>query len=659
MSNIDISIWGIRDGFQQGGFFHSHNFSAVKEIQQDRFRSVKNAIGREGFFMTHRKDGKFIVTYCYTSIKEYNPTSKRGAYVCFSFIIDEVLTFSTSPRSVLKELAALYVKRVGDTNSNNFDAEDIQTYTRKIQTEQKRTSGSVLSGNHYMYYTAQEKIDEVLTGKLAFVNLSELVLIPNNEIDPKTNSFHDIDFYDEAFGAKPSYFNLKSEKDRHEDDELIRRQKAEQDLINKEKERILQEEELKQGKQLDSQLAILLNQNRFDEAIKLYKESPAGIKSKISQQVANDLKHRLQKRDSDDVEKRKRQEDKEKIDEINTALLNGDLDSAVLSYNKLHDKFTKDLPEEKRKQIQAHNTKKLEDEARIQKENSDKAKQEAKKKKRLKIVLFSSFLGILLLFLIGFFTTFPGFIWDADGDGYHTYLEDDCPDEKGTINGCPDSDKDGVIDKNDDCPKEKGNVNGCPDSDKDGVADKDDDCDTIPGSIENKGCPVEQKTDTIIKNSPVSKGADVAPQEESDKLLNGKAVLTPSDGNFQDQTIGHKWLRFNNKNYEFSDFENKQFNPVASKETVDLLNQYYGLKGVLKQGGTTTTPPPPQTKTKPQTNSGQTTTPPEQTTKPPKSKTKLTLDEERELNDLQVKESTTPLSRNERNRKKTLLGKKG
>jgi hypothetical protein len=62
MSNIDISIWGIRDGFQQGGFFHSHNFSAVKEIQQDRFRSVKNAIGREGFFMTHRKDGKFIVT---------------------------------------------------------------------------------------------------------------------------------------------------------------------------------------------------------------------------------------------------------------------------------------------------------------------------------------------------------------------------------------------------------------------------------------------------------------------------------------------------------------------------------------------------------------------------------------------------------------------
>ena len=642
MSNIDISIWGIRDGFQQGGFFHSHNFASVKEIQQDRFRSVKNAIGREGFFMTHRKGGKYIVTYCDTSIKEYNPTSKRGAYVCFSLIIDESLAFSCSPRATLKELATFYVDRVGDTNSNNFDAEDIQTYLRKIQTVQKPTTSAAQTGSHYLYYTGQDKIDEVLTGKLAYVNLSELILIPNHEIDSK------IDFYDDSFGPKPSFFNVNSAQE-----------KEKQDQQEREKERIRVQEEIGKGKQLDSDIAILLSQNKLDEAIKLFEDAPAGIKSKISQQVSNDLKHRLQKRDSDDVEKRKRQEDKEKIDEINTALLNGDLDSAVLSYNKLHDKFTKDLPEEKRKQIQAHNTKKLEDEALIQKENSDKAKQEAKKKKRLKIVLFSSFLGILLLFLIGFFTTFPGFIWDADGDGYHTYLEDDCPDEKGTINGCPDSDKDSVIDKNDDCPKEKGNVNGCPDSDKDGVADKDDDCDTIPGSIENKGCPVEQKTDTIIKNSPVSKGADVAPQEESDKLLNGKAVLTPSDGNFQDQTIGHKWLRFNNKNYEFSDFENKQFNPVASKETVDLLNQYYGLKGVLKQGGTTTTPPPPQTKTKPQTNSGQTTTPPEQTTKPPKSKTKLTLDEERELNDLQVKESTTPLSRNERNRKKTLLGKKG
>jgi hypothetical protein len=326
-----------------------------------------------------------------------------------------------------------------------------------------------------------------------------------------------------------------------------------------------------------------------------------------------------------------------------------------VSYNKLHNKFTLDLSEEKRKQIQDYNTKKLEEEARIQKEVAEKAKKDAGRKKRLKIILLISTVGILLLFIVSFFTAFPGSIWDADGDGYHTYLSDDCPEEKGTINGCPDSDRDGVIDKIDPCPKEKGNVNGCLDSDGDGVTDKDDVCDTIPGPIENKGCPVEQKTDTTIKNSPVSKGADVAPQEESDKLLYGKAVLTPSDGKFQGQTIGHKWLRFKNKNYEFSDFENKQFQPVTSQETVDLLNQYYGLKGDLKAAGTTTKPTTTITKSKSTTNSGQ-------VTKTPKSSTsKLTTAEDTELNVLLDKEknSSIPLTQSEKERKNELIRKKG
>ena len=643
MSNIDISIWGIRDGFQQGGFFHSHNFASVKEIQQDRFRSVKNAIGREGFFMTHRKGGKYIVTYCDTSIKEYNPTSKRGAYVCFSLIIDESLAFSYSPRAILKELATFYVDRVGDTNSNNFDAEDIQTYLRKIQTVQKPTTSAAQTGSHYLYYTGQDKIDEILTGKLAFVNLSELVLIPNNDIDAKTNRFLPLDFYDDSFGPKPSFFNVNSAQE-----------KEKQDQQDREKERIRVQEEIGKGKQLDSDIAILLSQNKLDEAIKLFEDAPAGIKSKISQQVSNDLKHRLQKRDSDDVENRKRQEDKEKIDEINTALLNGDLDSAVLSYNKLHDKFTKDLPEEKRKQIQAHNTKKLEDEARIQKENSDKAKQEAKKKKRLKIVLFSSFLGILLLFLIGFFTTFPGFIWDADGDGYHTYLEDDCPQEKGTINGCPDSDKDGVPDNLDKCPKVKGNVNGCPDSDGDGVLDKDDDCDTLKGSKENNGCPVPPKADTTANVSPVRSGNDVANQEDSDKLLRGEAVNTTGIEFFRKNPIFGKWVKFSKYNYSYSKDKQTGYVDVNSQTTVDLLNDYYDLKGELKQVGTTTAPITQTPKT------GQTTKPrnQNQTQTNTTTKNKLTDAEERELKSLYMKLDTTTLKPIEYKRKIFLENKK-
>ena len=59
------------------------------------------------------------------------------------------------------------------------------------------------------------------------------------------------------------------------------------------------------------------------------------------------------------------------------------------------------------------------------------------------------------------------------------------------MNGCPDSDSDGVADNEDECPEEEGLVefNGCPDTDTDGVADKDDQCPNEPGAVENKVAP--------------------------------------------------------------------------------------------------------------------------------------------------------------------------
>ena len=63
------------------------------------------------------------------------------------------------------------------------------------------------------------------------------------------------------------------------------------------------------------------------------------------------------------------------------------------------------------------------------------------------------------------------------------------------MNGCSDSDGDGVADNEDRCPKtagEKAN-GGCPwtDSDGDGVPDKDDECPEVAGTAGNKGCPDE------------------------------------------------------------------------------------------------------------------------------------------------------------------------
>ncbi len=81
---------------------------------------------------------------------------------------------------------------------------------------------------------------------------------------------------------------------------------------------------------------------------------------------------------------------------------------------------------------------------------------------------------------------------DTDGDGVID-KEDACPKTKGLkeFKGCPDSDEDGIADKEDACPNEKGSkgLKGCPDTDGDGIANKEDACPKLAGLAENKGCP--------------------------------------------------------------------------------------------------------------------------------------------------------------------------
>jgi hypothetical protein len=51
---------------------------------------------------------------------------------------------------------------------------------------------------------------------------------------------------------------------------------------------------------------------------------------------------------------------------------------------------------------------------------------------------------------------------DEDGDGFKG-KDDKCPDEKGTVRGCPDSDGDGLTDDVDKCDDRPGNCDGCTD----------------------------------------------------------------------------------------------------------------------------------------------------------------------------------------------------
>jgi OOP family OmpA-OmpF porin len=98
-----------------------------------------------------------------------------------------------------------------------------------------------------------------------------------------------------------------------------------------------------------------------------------------------------------------------------------------------------------------------------------------------------------------------------------------CPTVKGvaSLRGCPDSDGDGLADKDDKCPNEKGPMvsNGCPDSDGDGISDNEDKCPTVPGIAANNGCPatdlapevkteVQNKLNFAAKNIEFETGSD-------------------------------------------------------------------------------------------------------------------------------------------------------
>ncbi len=81
---------------------------------------------------------------------------------------------------------------------------------------------------------------------------------------------------------------------------------------------------------------------------------------------------------------------------------------------------------------------------------------------------------------------------DTDGDGIPD-KDDRCPEQAGVANlgGCPDSDGDGVADAMDACPDKSGpaTMQGCPDTDGDGIADNMDKCPAEQGTKAMSGCP--------------------------------------------------------------------------------------------------------------------------------------------------------------------------
>ena len=88
------------------------------------------------------------------------------------------------------------------------------------------------------------------------------------------------------------------------------------------------------------------------------------------------------------------------------------------------------------------------------------------------------------------------------------------------MNGCPDTDGDGIADKDDACPTVKGvaSAKGCPDRDKDGVADAQDKCPDLAGLASNDGCPEGYVNGQLVpKGYKTASGCEIS-QSELDEL---------------------------------------------------------------------------------------------------------------------------------------------
>ena len=130
--------------------------------------------------------------------------------------------------------------------------------------------------------------------------------------------------------------------------------------------------------------------------------------------------------------------------------------------------------------------------------------------------------------------------------------DDACPDVAGiaSLKGCPDSDGDGVTDKDDKCPGTpkgwKVDAKGCPlDQDNDGVVDAEDDCPTVAGPKDNKGCPIKEKTAEELeaermKVAPVYFDTNKANYNTNEKAKIDQLVgLLKENSNYKVNITGH------------------------------------------------------------------------------------------------------------------------
>jgi hypothetical protein len=619
---IEISIWGIRRGFEKEGFFHTHNIAAVKATQQDRFRNICNSIGNKGFYNIQHIQGKTIISFIDSGVREYLPTGPRPGYAVFSLILSSQDVFEQSPRPVLLELAHFYRSRVGESSQNNFNSAEIEFFLNKLKIVPAESLQIRENVSAYCYYTDVAQIDHFLTGNIPFASFGELLFIPS-EFNPSTGKFKEIDFIDDSFRSKPQLIDLRQAESqflRDRESEIARQRQAEQERLQRQQ----------QVQFLENDLVNMLKLNKKEEALQKLEQSP--LRSYVNPSISHQLTQYKNEKEEQNKGALTQQQDKRLVDDLLIAWRSRDMDLALSLYKKLsnrtHPNLTFDITS-KLEQYDANLKQMRQEEEDNKKAAREEEGKKAKKKKSIKLI---SFVSIICLFAASFFLKIPAGIWDKDSDGVYNW-SDVCPNEKGSaeFDGCPDQDKDGIEDSKDKCIKDPGTVichgcpdqdkdsitdakdacpdefgtkecKGCPDRDEDGVADKDDECPTNPGDKTNKGCPTPAGT-----TAPPSGNADIT-----------KVTIQTDDYPNLKRIFGMRFIRVNNNKYEISE-KGIKFDPITKKEQIDALNLEFNksIPGGTKKTGVTTTPggnKPPAT-TKPPV-----TTNPPVTPKPPGTK---------------------------------------
>ena len=579
---IEISIWGIRRGFEKEGFFHTHNNAAIKASQQDRFRKICNSIGNKGFFNVQHIQGKTVISYIDSGVREFLPPRPRPGYAVFSLIISNQEVFEKSPRAVLLELSHFYRSRVGESNQNNFNSAEIEFFLNKLTIAPAPALQIRENISSYTYYADASHIDHFLTGNIPFASFGELIFIPS-EYNPTTGKFKELDFIDDSFRSNPQFIDLRLAESRF-------MKERESDL---EKQRIAEQQ--KKEKQLQIQLIeqVLINMiklGKFDEANQKYEQFPH--KAYINQGITNQLYEHKRVQEDQVKEILTLKQEADLIDSIIMAERKGDLDLALSSYKKLNNKNHANLTVNLKTKLENYDADLKQQRASEEQQKIAKAEAKTARAKRKKMILSLSILAVVGLCATSFFLKVPTSVWDKDADGIYNW-SDACPDSSGTIalNGCPDKDKDGFSDQDDKCPNDSSRVcQGCPDLDKDKVPDKIDSCKIEFGSKECFGCPdkdgdsVADKDDKCPStsgdksNNGCPPSANVTPPSLDKSTFEKVKVIKSQEYNSLKNIFVFKYIRLINGKYESSDFDYKGFQTIKKPKEIDALNKEFGLR---------------------------------------------------------------------------------